>query len=541
MPSKPATKIEPMPSKTAIKVEPKISESLKVEPKPSDSVPKIEPKESEPVPKKEPHSPQIDGNNKRSPGPAKLGKESSAKEIKLEPKLETGSASTPKTHENAKVPSDTGSNVTREQNNAQAMEVTGDPKSGGVVTPQKQRPLSLEASMDEMSLDDTADGVVLYSDADRTTVDDKLGVTEAITVMKNLLQSRVPNLQLKLIDELPVSGMSEFDYINYILQHFNYIFIYMTPNFTPDTLKRFQSQICLCDTIQNNSWRVIPIEREKGIKNIPLELQVLKSLQMWNLQSPNKGEQDMCIEGFVRTLLVGRERNYATRYPSLGTHKNHDQRPDAAMSVPSTKQIPDKQTTPSGQRQGTAGSQVPNPSFNNTTEEDAELESDEESLTEEGKPLPTKASPGLHTLTHKHSGGGKTTINFIPGRNTPNLQVGNKNIMVIGPSGNVKTKSKSRKPKENVKLTESEEPVSSANMDEVCSEIGQVWRRLCRKMGFSEGECEQFWIDFNTSGIYEVTYQAMRRWLQKRPGEATQKNLAAMLHDLDRDDLATKI
>ena len=51
-------------------------------------------------------------------------------------------------------------------------------------------------------------------------------------------------------------------------------------------------------------------------------------------------------------------------------------------------------------------------------------------------------------------GGGVTKINFIPGGNIPNLQVGNKNVMVIGPSGEVqKSKIKSKKSKENVKLT----------------------------------------------------------------------------------------
>ena len=39
----------------------------------------------------------------------------------------------------------------------------------------------------------------------------------------------------------------------------------------------------------------------------------------------------------------------------------------------------------------------------NTTEEDAELGSDEESLTGEEKPGLKKATPGLHTLLHKHS------------------------------------------------------------------------------------------------------------------------------------------
>ena len=54
---------------------------------------------------------------------------------------------------------------------------------------------------------------------------------------------------------------------------------------------------------------------------------------------------------------------------------------------------------------------------------------------------------------------------------------------------------------------ESKEPVTPDTMDKVCSEIGQEWRRFCRKMGFSDGECEQFRQDFHVSGVYEITYQ----------------------------------
>ena len=51
-------------------------------------------------------------------------------------------------------------------------------------------------------------------------------------------------------------------------------------------------------------------------------------------------------------------------------------------------------------------------------------------------------------------GGGVTKISFTSGGKIPNLQVGNKNVMIIGASGDVeKTKSKSKKSKENVKLT----------------------------------------------------------------------------------------
>ena len=53
------------------------------------------------------------------------------------------------------------------------------------------------------------------------------------------------------------------------------------------------------------------------------------------------------------------------------------------------------------------------------------------------------------------AGGGITKINFSPGTNIPNMQIGNRNVMVIGAGGDAenKVKSKSKKSKEKVKLT----------------------------------------------------------------------------------------
>ena len=51
------------------------------------------------------------------------------------------------------------------------------------------------------------------------------------------------------------------------------------------------------------------------------------------------------------------------------------------------------------------------------------------------------------------AGGGKTKIRFTPGGKVPNVQVGDRNVMVIGADGDsLKSKSKPKKPK-NVKLT----------------------------------------------------------------------------------------
>ena len=171
-------------------------------------------------------------------------------------------------------------------------------------------------------ISDTADGVILYSELDRDSEEGKMGVTEAVTKLKNIAQSKVPNLQLRLMEELPVAGKTEFNFIDYILSHFNYIFIYLTPNLKSDTLKHFQSQMCLLDTIMNKSWRVIPLMTEKTIPNAPLELQLLKPLQMWNMKSTDAHVVEMFADIFAKTILFGREKGYATTCPSPNGDEN---------------------------------------------------------------------------------------------------------------------------------------------------------------------------------------------------------------------------
>ena len=41
--------------------------------------------------------------------------------------------------------------------------------------------------------------------------------------------------------------------------------------------------------------------------------------------------------------------------------------------------------------------------------------------------------------------------------------------------------------------------------------------------------------------ILFLFWQAIRRWMQRKPREATKKHLAEMLHEMDRDDLATQL
>ena len=185
---------------------------------------------------------------------------------------------------------------------------------------------------------------------DRDTSGHKLGVTDTITLLKRI--SKVPDLKLKLVDEIPVAGRTEFDLVNYILSHFNYIFIFVTPNFNEDTLKRFQSQMCLLDTLLTKQWRVVPLMTEKTIPNIPLELQVLRPLAVWQLRSSDDTLKSMFIDSFKNTILAGRKQGFAAKNPSSPENSNKGSILPSEQSRQSESSSSRLSST--GQREGTS-------------------------------------------------------------------------------------------------------------------------------------------------------------------------------------------
>ena len=134
------------------------------------------------------------------------------------------------------------------------------------------------------------------------------------------------------MDELPIAGLNEFECIKYILSSFNYIFIFLTPNFNGDTLKKFQSQMCLLDAILTESGRVIPMMTEKNIPNMPLEFKMLKALAVWYLTSSDDNLKSMLMDSFTKTILTGREKGFMDKsQSSLGSGSNSNTSPNKGL------------------------------------------------------------------------------------------------------------------------------------------------------------------------------------------------------------------
>lgn len=147
------------------------------------------------------------------------------------------------------------------------------------------------------------DGIILYSDEDLNKTEEHFGVIDLIKHLKQ--KSTIPNLSIDGYEALPLAGHTEFDNMNYILKHYRYIFVYVSRNFSEDRMKRFQSQMCLCDVIKNNSWRVIPIFADKGKLNCPSELQLIDGLYLWHLN--DEKTQELFMTKFNNTIIEGRK------------------------------------------------------------------------------------------------------------------------------------------------------------------------------------------------------------------------------------------
>ena len=142
---------------------------------------------------------------------------------------------------------------------------------------------------------------MLYAEEDRQ---------EVIDLISHLRKySNVQNLSLDGYDALPLAGKTQFNCMDYVLNHSCFIFIYISPNFTQDNMLKFQAQMCLMDVIKKEDWRVIPVWADKNYERYcPSELKLLHGLEKWNISSANSAINNYMNNKFDRLISDGRAR-----------------------------------------------------------------------------------------------------------------------------------------------------------------------------------------------------------------------------------------
>lgn len=134
--------------------------------------------------------------------------------------------------------------------------------------------------------------------------DDKAACQESVRQIRT--RSTVPELKIALYEDLPLSDLTVFERMDFIIENCRYIFFYVTPSFKDDTVKKFEADMCLNVVLKEHKPRVIPIwtkPREK-MTNIPISLGFLTGLELWMLDGR---EEDTVIETFDREIIRGRK------------------------------------------------------------------------------------------------------------------------------------------------------------------------------------------------------------------------------------------
>ena len=128
---------------------------------------------------------------------------------------------------------------------------------------------------------------------------------ESVKRLKAL--SQVPELKIALYEDLPLEDLTMEDRMEYVFENCQLLLFYVTPSLKADTLKKFETEMCLTAVIKEQSYRVIPLwtKKKKDTKDIPKALDVLSGLQLWMLNG-NEDEQKRVITKFDETIRVGR-------------------------------------------------------------------------------------------------------------------------------------------------------------------------------------------------------------------------------------------
>ena len=129
---------------------------------------------------------------------------------------------------------------------------------------------------------------------------------DAVRSLKEL--SQVPELKIALYEDLPLTNLTMTGRMDYILENCRYLLFYITSSFKEDTMKMFETDMCLKSVIEEKSYRAFPLwTKPKGeLCNIPKALDCLNGLQLWMVnKSPN--QHQAVAAKFDKAIIQGRK------------------------------------------------------------------------------------------------------------------------------------------------------------------------------------------------------------------------------------------
>ncbi|XP_077982451.1 receptor-interacting serine/threonine-protein kinase 1-like isoform X2 [Glandiceps talaboti] len=138
-----------------------------------------------------------------------------------------------------------------------------------------------------------------------------------------------------------------------------------------------------------------------------------------------------------------------------------------------------------------------------------------------------------HTTVPEHTAEGDASKIINISANNSSIQIGDGNTMYISSASTDKLPSKAPR---KIKISTSTTPVMLEDLEAVSEHVGHAFRRLGRKLGFSNGQVDCF--DHDCNKLNDKNYQLLRKWKERQGSSATRGELAKILFDLKMYEVA---
>ncbi|KAM9094944.1 receptor-interacting serine/threonine-protein kinase 1 isoform 1-T3 [Sarcophilus harrisii] len=128
--------------------------------------------------------------------------------------------------------------------------------------------------------------------------------------------------------------------------------------------------------------------------------------------------------------------------------------------------------------------------------------------------------------------------------NSTGIQVGNNNYMVFEESSlpiEITSSNIQQEPESKyLHIFENTTSLLDKHLDPIRDNLGKIWKKCARKLGFTESQIDEIDHDYDRDGLKEKVYQMIQKWLLREGNRgATVGKLARALYACQRIDLLT--
>lgn len=90
-------------------------------------------------------------------------------------------------------------------------------------------------------------------------------------------------------------------------------------------------------------------------------------------------------------------------------------------------------------------------------------------------------------------------------------------------------------------LKKSNTPVQRDDLLFIATHMNESWKDTFRQLNYSEGQIEQFYLDYKEISTKEVIFQLLLDWIQNKPEEATIGTLSSILWSNNQQDVVQRL